>query len=104
MKPRIPVNAAERRLRRVMAIARVETLRLLRDRVAYGTPDMVVERLSQLQDELGLSGLIMESNVGGLTSSPGSLFRGGSLVSGATTPSSICRWNLAARIASQPCS
>ena len=39
---------------------------LLRDRVAYGTPDMVVERLCrQLQEELGLSGVIMESNVGG---------------------------------------
>ena len=34
MKRRIPVRAAERRLRRVMAIARIETLRLMRDRVA----------------------------------------------------------------------
>src|ERR1700757_3572174 len=34
MKPRIPWRAAERRLRRMMAVARIETLRLMRDRVA----------------------------------------------------------------------
>ena len=33
MKSRTPV-AAERRLRRMMAVARIETLRLVRDRVA----------------------------------------------------------------------
>ena len=34
MERRIPVRAAERRLRRTMAVARIETLRLMRDRVA----------------------------------------------------------------------
>jgi ABC-2 type transport system permease protein len=34
MTPRIPWRAAERRLRRMMAVARLETLRLTRDRVA----------------------------------------------------------------------
>jgi alkanesulfonate monooxygenase SsuD/methylene tetrahydromethanopterin reductase-like flavin-dependent oxidoreductase (luciferase family) len=38
---------------------------VLRDRVAYGTPDMVVDRLRHLRDALGVSGVIMESNVGG---------------------------------------
>ena len=38
---------------------------LLRDRLAYGTPDMVVERLTQWREQLGLSGVIMEPNVGG---------------------------------------
>jgi alkanesulfonate monooxygenase SsuD/methylene tetrahydromethanopterin reductase-like flavin-dependent oxidoreductase (luciferase family) len=38
---------------------------LLRDRLAYGTPDMVVERLQRWKDQLGLSGVIMEPNVGG---------------------------------------
>ena len=38
---------------------------VLRDRVAYGTPDMVVDRLRHLRDELGVSGVIAESNVGG---------------------------------------
>jgi len=33
--------------------------------VAYGTPDMVVDRLRHLRDALGVSGFIMESNVGG---------------------------------------
>jgi alkanesulfonate monooxygenase SsuD/methylene tetrahydromethanopterin reductase-like flavin-dependent oxidoreductase (luciferase family) len=38
---------------------------VLRDRVAYGTPDMVVDRLRHLRDALGVSGVISESNVGG---------------------------------------
>ena len=38
---------------------------LLRDRLAYGTPESVSEKLITLRDELGLSGFIMESNVGG---------------------------------------
>ena len=38
---------------------------VLRDRVAYGTPDMVVDRLHHLRDALGVSGVIAESNVGG---------------------------------------
>ena len=39
---------------------------LLRDRLAYGTPDVVTKRLTELRDTLGLSGFIMESNVGGI--------------------------------------
>ena len=38
---------------------------LLRERLAYGTPEAVVERLGQLQEDLGLSGVTMEANVGG---------------------------------------
>ena len=38
---------------------------LLRERLAYGTPEAVAERLGQLRDDLGLSGFIMEANVGG---------------------------------------
>ena len=38
----------------------------LQDRLVYGTPDTVVERLSELRQELGLSGVLMEPNVGGL--------------------------------------
>ena len=38
---------------------------LLRNRLAYGTPDMVAERLAALRDEMGLSGFIIEPNVGG---------------------------------------
>jgi len=56
---------SEERMARAERLARVNYDDLLRDRLAYGTPDMVVARLRQLQDELGLSGVIMESNVGG---------------------------------------
>jgi alkanesulfonate monooxygenase SsuD/methylene tetrahydromethanopterin reductase-like flavin-dependent oxidoreductase (luciferase family) len=56
---------AEERSERAARLSQVTYDDLLRDRVAYGTPDMVVERLSQLRDEIGLSGVIMESNVGG---------------------------------------
>ena len=38
---------------------------LLRSRLAYGTPDVVTKRLSELRDELGLSGVLLELNVGG---------------------------------------
>jgi alkanesulfonate monooxygenase SsuD/methylene tetrahydromethanopterin reductase-like flavin-dependent oxidoreductase (luciferase family) len=58
-------TASEERLQRGARLAQVTYDDLLRDRLAYGTPDMVVERLRQLRDELGLSGVIIESNVGG---------------------------------------
>ena len=38
---------------------------VLRERLAYGTPDVVTHRLQQIIDELGLSGIIMIPNVGG---------------------------------------
>ena len=36
----------------------------LRDKVVYGTPDVVAERLSQLQDHLGLTQMLYEINYG----------------------------------------
>ena len=39
---------------------------LLRDRLAYGSPESVVDRLKEIIEELGLSGVIAEMNVGGL--------------------------------------
>ena len=38
---------------------------LLRNRLAYGTPEAVVAKLRQLRDDLGVSGFIIEPNVGG---------------------------------------
>ena len=38
---------------------------VLRERVVFGTPEAVAQRLQTLQDTLGLSGFIMEANVGG---------------------------------------
>ena len=58
-------TAGEERARRAEALSQVTYDELLQDRVAYGTPDMVVERLRRLRDDLGLSGVVMEPNVGG---------------------------------------
>jgi alkanesulfonate monooxygenase SsuD/methylene tetrahydromethanopterin reductase-like flavin-dependent oxidoreductase (luciferase family) len=38
---------------------------VVRERVVFGTPEDVAKRLQNLQESLGLSGFIMESNVGG---------------------------------------
>jgi alkanesulfonate monooxygenase SsuD/methylene tetrahydromethanopterin reductase-like flavin-dependent oxidoreductase (luciferase family) len=38
---------------------------VVRERVVFGTPEDVAKRLQILQESLGLSGFIMESNVGG---------------------------------------
>lgn len=59
-------TASEDRAERAARLSQASYDDLLKNRLAYGTPDMVVERLCQLRDELGLSGVIMESNVGGL--------------------------------------
>jgi alkanesulfonate monooxygenase SsuD/methylene tetrahydromethanopterin reductase-like flavin-dependent oxidoreductase (luciferase family) len=38
---------------------------LLENRLAYGTPDVVARRLADLRDDLGLTGFVVEPNVGG---------------------------------------
>ncbi len=38
---------------------------LLVDRIAYGSPSQVAERLASIRDDLGLTGVIMEPNLGG---------------------------------------
>ncbi|MBI3329714.1 MAG: LLM class flavin-dependent oxidoreductase [Nitrospinae bacterium] len=58
-------TASEERAERADRLSKVSYDDLLRDRVAYGSPDMVAERLGQLGDTLGLSGFIIEPNVGG---------------------------------------
>lgn len=58
-------TASEERAARAARLSQVTYDDLLRDRVAYGTPDMVVARLTELHKTLGLAGVIMESNVGG---------------------------------------
>jgi alkanesulfonate monooxygenase SsuD/methylene tetrahydromethanopterin reductase-like flavin-dependent oxidoreductase (luciferase family) len=58
-------TASEERAQRAERLSKVSYEEILRDRVAYGTPDMVVQRLSELRDELGLAGVIAEPNVGG---------------------------------------
>src|SRR5262245_60199705 len=56
---------SEERAERAERLSSVTYDDVLRDRVAYGTVDMVVDRLRRLRDELGLAGIIIESNVGG---------------------------------------
>jgi len=58
-------TGSEERAERAERLAHVTYDELLEGRLAYGTPDMVVERLTQWKEQLGLSGVIMEPNVGG---------------------------------------
>lgn len=55
----------EERAERAARLASTTYEDLLRERLAYGTPQAVAERLAQWRDTLGLSGAIMEPNVGG---------------------------------------
>jgi alkanesulfonate monooxygenase SsuD/methylene tetrahydromethanopterin reductase-like flavin-dependent oxidoreductase (luciferase family) len=53
---------------RATRAARLATLTyadVVQERVVFGTPERVVERLQTLQQTLGLSGFIMEANIGG---------------------------------------
>ena len=59
-------TASEERSERYQRLSNVGYDELLRNRLAYGTPDVVVDRLRGLQEELQLSGIIAEMNVGGL--------------------------------------
>ena len=58
-------GAQERRSAVAQNLSHATYDELLRDRLAYGTPDQVARRLRNLRDSLGLSGLIMEPNAGG---------------------------------------
>jgi alkanesulfonate monooxygenase SsuD/methylene tetrahydromethanopterin reductase-like flavin-dependent oxidoreductase (luciferase family) len=58
-------TGSEERSERAERLSHVSYDELLQGRLAYGTPDMVVERLAQWREQLGLSGVIMEPNVGG---------------------------------------
>jgi alkanesulfonate monooxygenase SsuD/methylene tetrahydromethanopterin reductase-like flavin-dependent oxidoreductase (luciferase family) len=58
-------TASEERAQRAERLADVTYDELLQDRLAYGTPEMVVDRLTQLRDQMGLSGVMIEPNVGG---------------------------------------
>jgi alkanesulfonate monooxygenase SsuD/methylene tetrahydromethanopterin reductase-like flavin-dependent oxidoreductase (luciferase family) len=58
-------TTSEERAERADRLSNLTYDDVLRDRVAYGTPVMVVDRLRQLRNELGLAGVIIESNVGG---------------------------------------
>jgi alkanesulfonate monooxygenase SsuD/methylene tetrahydromethanopterin reductase-like flavin-dependent oxidoreductase (luciferase family) len=58
-------TASEERVERAERLSVTGYDDLLRGRLAYGTPEMVAARLRELQETLGLSGVIIEPNVGG---------------------------------------
>jgi alkanesulfonate monooxygenase SsuD/methylene tetrahydromethanopterin reductase-like flavin-dependent oxidoreductase (luciferase family) len=58
-------TVTEERRERSERLAQVSYDDLLKDRLAYGDAATVVEKLQYLADELGVTGLIMEANVGG---------------------------------------
>jgi alkanesulfonate monooxygenase SsuD/methylene tetrahydromethanopterin reductase-like flavin-dependent oxidoreductase (luciferase family) len=57
---------AERRRARLAHLERMDYDEILRTRVAFGTAGAVAERLAQLRQELGLTGVVAELNPGGL--------------------------------------
>ena len=59
-------TVSEERAERGRRLAAVTYEDLRRDRLAYGSPETVVERLRDLTQDLRLSGIIAEMNVGGL--------------------------------------
>ena len=61
-------TVSEERAERSRRLATVTYDELIRDRLAYGTPEAVVERINEINNELQLSGMIAEMNVGGLNS------------------------------------
>ena len=58
-------NASAERRQRAEQLLNTTYDDLLVDRVAYGSPDQVAERLAEIRDQLGLTGVIMEPNLGG---------------------------------------
>ena len=56
---------SEERSQRGQRLSNVTYEELLSERLAYGTPEMVAERLGRLTEDLGLSGVVIEPNVGG---------------------------------------
>ena len=57
---------AKERAERARRMAEASYDDLLRDVLVYGTPEAVVERLREIREELHLSGVIADMNVGGL--------------------------------------
>ena len=58
-------NATAERRQRAEQLLNTTYDDLLVDRVAYGSPEEVAERLTEIRDQLGLTGVIMEPNLGG---------------------------------------
>jgi len=57
---------ADRRRGKLEKLAQTPYEEILETRVAYGTAGALIDRLGRLRDELGLSGVVVELNPGGL--------------------------------------
>ena len=53
------------RAQRAQRLSTVTYEGALKERLVYGTPQMVADRLGEIREILGLTGIIMEPNVGG---------------------------------------
>ncbi len=62
----VGATVSEERAQRGQQLSKVTYDELLRDRLAYGAPDAVAAQIKDMQEELQLSGVIAEMNVGGL--------------------------------------
>ena len=58
-------DASAVRAQRGQELSGVTYQDLLRNRLAYGTPEMVAEQLNRFREALGLSGVVIEPNIGG---------------------------------------
>ena len=50
---------------RLQNLARIPYSDVLQQRVMYGTPEAVVDRIQEYRENLGISGLVLETNYGG---------------------------------------
>jgi alkanesulfonate monooxygenase SsuD/methylene tetrahydromethanopterin reductase-like flavin-dependent oxidoreductase (luciferase family) len=63
---RAGAGPADRRAAKADALERLPYEELLRTRVAFGTAPQLVDRLTELRDQLGLDGIVIEPNPAGL--------------------------------------
>jgi alkanesulfonate monooxygenase SsuD/methylene tetrahydromethanopterin reductase-like flavin-dependent oxidoreductase (luciferase family) len=61
----IKTAASEEGAERLRQMAQTPYEDILRQRVMYGTPEEVTERLQAYRDELDISGVVLEMNYGG---------------------------------------
>jgi len=57
--------ASEEAAARMHKMANLPYSEVLDNRVIYGTPEQVVDRITEVQEDLGITGLVMECNYGG---------------------------------------
>ena len=60
-----PSAASQETAERIQRLVNTPYEEILRERVMYGTPEAVVDRLHEYKEQLGLSGVILEVNFGG---------------------------------------